>query len=158
MLSEKRIKDFNQNEVSYEDFLAELKRLNREGLDLYIGTDSQVLGDKISIVTCICLYKDSPSRNKIFYIKERVATERYPSLRARMLLEAYTSLEVALELDPISSGRLTVHLDIGDDLRRNKTARFQKELQVLFKSQGFECEIKPNSWASSCIADRFTKT
>jgi len=158
MLKTGTIRDMNQNTYSYEDFIEKVKRLNKEGLDVYIGTDSQVLGPKTSIVTCVCLYKPGIKKNSIFYIKEKLDTEKYPTLRSRMLLEAYRSLEVALEMDSLIEGRLTVHLDIGSDEIKNKTARFQKELQILFRSQGFGCEIKPNSWASSCIADRFTKS
>ena len=158
MLKGVKIRNIKQELFAYDDFITELKKLNKEGLDVYIGTDSQVLGPKISIVTCICLYKNGIPKNSIFYIKEKLDTDKYPTLRSRMLLEAYRSLEVALEVDPLIDGQLTVHLDIGSDLKKNKTARFQKELQILFKSQGFGCEIKPNSWASSCIADRFTKS
>lgn len=158
MLKSGKIRNMEQKLFTYIDFIAELKRLNKEGLDVYIGTDSQVIGPKTSVVTCICLYKSGIAKNSIFYIKEKLDTNKYPTLRSRMILEAYRSLEVALEVDPLIDGQLTVHLDIGSDLKKNKTARFQKELQILFKSQGFGCEIKPNSWASSCIADRFTKS
>lgn len=158
MLKSGKIRNMSQELFTYADFVTELKKLNKEGLDVYIGTDSQVLGPKISVVTCICLYKNGVAKNSIFYIKEKLDTDKYPTLRSRMILEAYRSLEVALEVDPLIDGQLTVHLDIGSDLKKNKTARFQKELQILFKSQGFGCEIKPNSWASSCIADRFTKS
>lgn len=157
MLKTKKIRNMKQEFFSYADFVAELKKLNKEGLDVYIGTDSQVLGPKISVVTCICLYKNGVSKNSIFYIKEKLDTEKHPTLRSRMILEAYRSLEVALEVDQLIDGKLTVHLDIGSDLKKSKSAKYQKELQILFKSQGFGCEIKPNSWASSCIADRFTK-
>ena len=158
MLKTGTIRDVNQEILSYAKFVEKLKDLNKEGLDVYIGTDSQVLGPKISIVTCICLYRNGLPKNSIFYIKEKLNTERYPTLRSRMLLEAYRSLEVALEVDQLVDGQLTVHLDIGSDVAKNKTAKFQNELQFLFKSQGFGCEIKPNSWASSCVADRFTKS
>ena len=157
MIKESKLRNMSQEEVSYEDFLLELKRLNKKGLDLYIGTDSQVIKNKICIVTCICFYKHGISENQIFYIKNRVDSQKYPTLRSRIIFEAYKSLEAALELDPMVDGRLTVHLDIGTDMKKNKTAKFRGELEVLFRSQGFGCEVKPNSWASSCIADKFTK-
>ena len=157
MLKNSTLRDMSQKEVSYEEFLLELRRLNRKGLDLYIGTDSQVIKNKICIVTCICFYKHGIPENQIFYIKNRVDSNKYPTLRSRIIFEAYKSLEMALELDPMIKGRLTVHLDIGTDFKRNKTAKFNNELEILFKSQGFGCEVKPNSWASSCIADKFTK-
>jgi predicted RNase H-related nuclease YkuK (DUF458 family) len=84
--------------------------------------------------------------------------ELIPTLRARILYEAYRSIEIAIEMDRQIYGQLVVHLDVGADAIKNKTARFEKELQILVRAQGFGCEIKPNSWASSSIADRFTKS
>jgi|15BtaG_2_1085339.scaffolds.fasta_scaffold14713_2 hypothetical protein len=158
MLEEYTIRKFGGIEISYDDFLIKLKNLNDEGLNIYIGSDSQILKGKISLVTSICLYRRGIAGNQIFYIKRGLNKARYPTLRSRMLLEAYSSLEVALELDPLVGGNLTVHLDIGSDEKKNKTAKFSKELQILFKSQGFACKIKPDSWASSSVADRYTKS
>jgi len=40
------IRDMHQKVLGYEEFVEKLKSLNKEGLDVYIGTDSQVLGQK----------------------------------------------------------------------------------------------------------------
>lgn len=158
MLEDNVIRTFGGEEISYEDFLLRLMKLNEEGLDVYIGTDSQVFKSKISVVTSICLYKHGIQKNQIFYIKKRLSKKRYPTLRARMLLEAHSSLEAALELDPLIDGKLTVHLDIGTDIKKSKSAKMSKELRVIFEAQGFGCELKPDSWASSCVADRYTRS
>jgi hypothetical protein len=158
LLEENTIRTFDNGIISYSNFIKETKKLNSEGLDVYIGSDSQVIKGRLSIVTCICFYKRGINKNQIFYAKKKVPAERYPTLRSRMLFEAYKSLEAALEIDPYVNGKLTVHLDIGSDPTKCKTAKFEKELRMLIKSQGFGCEVKPDSWASSSIADRFTKS
>jgi len=158
MLEDNTIRTFRGGEISYEDFLLKVMKLNDEGLDVYIGTDSQVVKDRISIVTSICLYKRGIPKNQIFYVKKKLKKKRHPTLRSRMLLEAHSSLEAALELDPAVDGTLTVHLDIGIDIRKSKSAKLSKELRIIFEAQGFGCELKPNSWASSCVADRYTKS
>ena len=158
MLEDSTIRTFDGKEISYDDFLLKIMKLNDEGLNLYIGTDSQVVKNKISLVTSICLYKRGISKNQIFYTKKRLGKKRYPTLRSRMLLEAHASLAVALELDPIIDGTLTVHLDIGTDMKKSKSAKLSKELRVIFEAQGFGCKLKPDSWASSCVADRYTKS
>jgi predicted RNase H-related nuclease YkuK (DUF458 family) len=158
LFKENQIRGFYNEEVSYEDFLLKLDEYNQEGFDAYIGTDSQVIKGRVSVVTCVCLYKFGAKKNEIFYVKNRVPANRLPTLRARMLHEAYKSLEAAIDIDPLIDGELIVHLDIGTDPIRCKTAKFQKELQILVRSQGFGCEVKPNSWASSSVADLFTKT
>jgi len=158
MLKENIIRDFNNGEVEYSDFINQVKEATLNGYDVFIGTDSQVIKTKLSIVTCVCLYKAGTGKSQIFYVKNRLPAKNYPTLRSRMLFEAYKSLEAALEVDPHAAGKLTVHLDIGSDFKKCRTAKFQKELQILVRSQGFGCEVKPNSWASSAVADRFTKT
>ena len=157
MLKEGVIRDFNSGTIEYDDFIKQVDALSLEGYDVFIGTDSQAIKTKLSIVTCVCLYKNSTG-SQIFYVKKRLPAKNYPTLRSRMLFEAYKSLEAALEVDPYAAGRLTVHLDIGSDFKKCKTAQFQKEFQLLVRSQGFGCEVKPNSWASSAVADRFTKS
>ena len=158
MLKENVIRNFDNGTIEYDDLVKRIEKLTLEGYDVFIGTDSQVIKTKLSIVTCVCLYKNGTGKSQIFYVKNRLPAKNYPTLRSRMLFEAYKSLEAALDVDPYAAGRLTVHLDIGSDFKKCKTAKFKKELQILVRSQGLGCEVKPNSWASSAVADRFTKT
>ena len=88
MLKESTLRNMSQREVSYEEFLEDLNRLSKKGLDLYIGTDSQVIKNKICIVTSICFYKHGISENQIFYIKNKVDSQKYPTLRSRIIFEA----------------------------------------------------------------------
>jgi uncharacterized protein len=157
MLKQSILRTMDKKRVPYDKFVSELQRLDKKGLEVYIGTDSQIIKDKISIVTCVCFYKRGISENQIYYMKKIIDKDKCPTLRSRIYLEAYESLEAALEVDPMIRSTLTVHLDIGGDFKKNKTAKFRAELENIFKSQGFGCEIKPDSWASSSIADGFTK-
>jgi len=156
MLKDKIIRDFHANEFSYNDVLQIIIQYDKDGYNFFIGTDSQIIKKKISIVTCICCHKEGGGDNKIFYIKERINRKDYSSLRARMLLEAYRSIEVAMEIEPYANNKLSVHLDVGDT-KKSKTSLFHRELEFLVQSQGYECEIKPNSWAASSVADRMAK-
>ena len=157
MLKKKRIKDFNNSPISYEEFIKIAKKFDSDGYSTFVGTDSQHCKLHVSIVTSICFHKKNGGGSRIFYIKEKKPNSLYPTLRSRMLDEAYRSVEVAIELDKILLGQLTVHLDIGDDVIKNKTSKFNKELQMLVKGQGFDCAIKPDSWASTSVADKLTK-
>jgi predicted RNase H-related nuclease YkuK (DUF458 family) len=73
-----------------------------------------------------------------------------------MLLEANRSLEIAMELDQYTKRKIEVHLDVGDTIK-SKTSAYEQELQSLIISQGYNCEIKPRSWASSSVADKVTR-
>jgi hypothetical protein len=158
MLKEHTIRGFYGSEISHEVFIEKVKEYSKKGFDVYVGSDSQIIKKKVSFVTCVCLYKQGTGKSEIYYVKVRIPVEHLPTLRARILHEAYKSLEAALEVDPYVEGKLTVHLDIGSNMKKNKTAKFKNELQMLIKSQGFGCEVKPDSWASSSVADRFTKS
>lgn len=157
MLKENKIRNFDQEEISFESLVDKIKSLGDSGYNFYIGADSQIIKNKISVVTCICAHNRTKG-GQIFYVKERVPIERLKTLRARMMYEAYKSLEVALEVEEFISSKITIHLDIGYDPKRSPTHKLKDELQFLIRSQGYDCEIKPYSWASSSVADRFTKT
>jgi predicted RNase H-related nuclease YkuK (DUF458 family) len=156
-LSEKKLRKFYGDEISYNDFVKLAKDLESEGLNLYIGTDSQEFNKTITVVTCIAFYKNGIPKSSIFYFKDRISRKSMPNLKARMTMEAFQSVQVAMEMGEIYSGEIEVHLDIGYSEKRSKTFLFKKELEQLVESQGYKCETKPNSWASSTIADRLSK-
>lgn len=155
MLEDRQIRDLSQREYTYEEFIEALKECDSEGFNCYVGTDSQVVKRKISIVTCVCFYKEGGG-SRIFYVKDRLSRKKYPNLRTRMLLEAYQSIEAAMEIEPLLTNKLTIHLDVGSE-EKNKTSRYHQELEFLVKSQGYFCQTKPDSWASSAVADRMVK-
>lgn len=157
-MSEKKIRKFYGEEISYNDFIKLAKDLENDGLNLYIGTDSQEFYDTVTVVTCIAFYKSGIPKSSIFYFKDRVSRKSFPNLRSRMTMEAFQSVQVAMEMGEIYSGEIEVHLDIGYSEKRSKTFLFKKELEQLVESQGYKCETKPNSWASSTLADRLTKS
>lgn len=158
MLDEHIIRDFKNKIYSKEQFLEELEAYNKQGFNVYIGTDSKIIKNKIAIVSSICFHKPGASgtSGKIFYIKEKISRKQYSSLRARMLLEAYRSIEIAMELENLCSNKLEVHLDVGDTIR-SKTAAFETELQSLVISQGYACVIKPFSFAANACSDHILK-
>lgn len=157
---DKILKDFSGNSYSKEEFLIQVKKYNQDGYDFFIGTDSQVFNEHISMVTAICPRKiiESTGRSsRIFYIKEKLERKACPNLRTRMLMEAYRSIETAMDLDPFVSGQISIHLDVGSSVK-SATRHYQKELQYLVTAQGYDCKIKPDSWAAGGVADRFSKS
>jgi len=148
---------FNGENISFIDFIKLVKELEKEELTLYIGTDSQEFNKTITIATCIVFYKNDGPKSSIFYFRDRVSRKYYKNLKTRMTMEAFQSVQVALEMSEIYSGNIEVHLDIGSNEKRSKTFLFKNELEQIVMSQGYKCEVKPNSWASSTIADRLSK-
>ncbi len=154
---EKHIRDFNHKSYTSEEAIEQIKNLDSKGYKIYVGTDSQIIKRKISIVTCICLWKESVG-SKIFVIKERIKKNNYPSLWARMELETLRSIETAVELEEFVSSPIEVHLDLGTDLNVSRSAAYYKTLQAMVEAQGYLCEVKPYSWAASAVADKMAKS
>jgi len=156
MLKENIIRNGSQEEFSFEEFRREIVLLQEAGNEIYIGTDSQVIKEMVHVVTCVCAYKDGCG-GRFFYTKEKISKSKFPTTRMRLLHEAYRSIEAAMEIEAFVCGKLTVHLDIGDNVIKSMSARYKKEIESIVLSMGYDCEIKPYSWASS-VADRFTKS
>ena len=157
MFKKNLIRDLNQKEVSYEFMIERLKELEGKDFSIHIGGDSQIIGDKISFVTCICAHNKYKGADG-FYIKEKIPLAEAPSLRAKISREAYNCTEVAFEMQEHLCSDITIHLDIGDNPKKNKTFFLKNELTNMVTGQGFSVKIKPHSWASSGVADWFTKT
>lgn len=159
MFSEHRIFDIDKQHVLQEDFVLDLKKRKEAGFNFYVGADSQMYFDYITFVITIC-YHHREKGAGAYYIKKRTTREEFPSLRARMTREMFLALEAAMTLQDIlslSTNDITVHLDIGSNPLKNRTHVFHKEFTSIVKSQGYNVEIKPHSWASSDVADWFTK-
>lgn len=156
MFKNKNINGYNQDQISFNEFTEKLKDLQIKGYEIYIGTDSQVIKDKVVVVSCVCAYLERKG-GVFFYVKERVPKSKFKTMRMRLLYEAYKGIETAMDIDEFVTGKLTIHLDIGDDIIKSSSAKYKKELKSYITSLGYACEIKPDSWASS-VADRFTKS
>ena len=82
--------------------------------------------------------------------------------KMRILQEVYLSCELALSLKEVleRENKLGlkyqfeyIHADVGEI---GKTKEIVKEVAGLIKSNGFEPRIKPQSFAASVVADRYT--
>lgn len=154
---EKTIHDFHQKTYSREEVIAEIKNYSRLGYDIYIGTDSQAIQDKFYMATCICFRHQTLGCGKIFYVRSKEKKEEFPTLRSRMAMEVYRSIEMAAEISDYVSTKIIIHIDIGRDSKKSKTAGFGKEFRAMVQGQGFELEIKNDAWAASSVADRLCK-
>ena len=56
--------------------------------------------------------------------------------------------------DKNSNVHLSIHMDIG---KNGPTSKYIQELEGWVKATGYDCEIKPNSYAASTIADKYSK-
>lgn len=133
----------------------ELESFIRENVDkgytIFIGTDSQRKrkGKRgVTFSTVIALVK----QNEHKLIQKRMVTEKFPSLRDRLIHEAWLSLEVAQIISPLVSEDITIHLDVNQN-PKFKSGQYKNEICGFVKGFGYNYKLKPESWCASAIAD-----
>ena len=131
---------------------------------LAIGTDSQTY-DETKIVLAVTLHR--LHNGGIFFVRTmyhepvrkgqlqyKLHTETQISLdAAELLLEALLEKDFDIT-DEKSNVHLTVHIDVG---KQGPTREYINELEGWVKAMGYDCEIKPDSYAASSIADKYSK-
>ena len=120
-----------------------------------IGTDSQRNG-KTKFITAIVVHKIG--KGGIFFYHPTINEQRQ-SLADRIYMETALSINCANELIDLFVNKdmlynITIHCDVGE---HGKTRELIKGIIGYVTSSGFECKIKPESSAASCVADRFSK-
>ena len=141
------------NEVKIADILQFVRDATRDGQSVHIGTDSLQTGRLTQFVTVVVIL--TPRKGgRVAYRKETVP--RIASLRERLLKEVWQSVDLGLQLSPIVSGELTVHID-ANPVVVHKSSAYVQELVGLVVGQGFKALIKPHSWAASHTADHVVR-
>ena len=78
-------------------------------------------------------------------------------LRSRIMKEVQNSLDISMNLmEKYPSAEIEVHVDIGTT-KRSATRHFVDSISGWIKGVGFNCKVKPYSWAACSIADSHTK-
>lgn len=134
--------------------------------EIVVGCDSSSDERPAFPVALVILRKGYGGRfflTKIQYGKS--SKKRFYNWHQRVLEEVLLSCELALRFKEGIGERLKkltaplnfefqyIHADVGDG---GPTKDMIKEVVGLIKSSGFEAKIKPESFAASIVADRFT--
>lgn len=130
--------------------------------NLIIGTDSQNRHDTkiVTVITIVCegyggiFFYSKMYAPLIESVREKLQVETGQSLIiANRLLE---QLEGAQYKELLNNAPMTIHIDAGNS-PRGKTANLIDGLIGWVHATGLNCEVKPNSFAASSIADKFSK-
>lgn len=124
---------------------------------LVVGTDSQPHnGSGVDFVTAIVIHR--VGCGGIYFWRRRVNKQSYV-LRQRMYEEAIMSLATAEEVvallhdDGITKYDVEIHVDIG---KSGPTREMISEIVGMIRGNGFSVKMKPDSFAASKVADRYT--
>lgn len=125
---------------------------------VHVGTDShKVKGEAMmhTFATVICLYEQGKGAD--YYFKRVRREGKYGSLRQRIMEEVSYSLDTAMGLmEHVPNNRIVVHADVNSD-PQHKTFNFLSPIRSWVSSAGFKFKCKPESWASSGVADKHAK-
>lgn len=133
--------------------------------EVVVGCDSSSDERPAFPVALVILRKGQGGRFFLAKIHYQEADKKFYSFRQRILEEVYLSCGLALSFkealkNKIDSSQKTfnyqfqyIHADVGVT---GPTREMIKEVVGLIKSNGFEAKIKPESFAASVVADRFT--
>ncbi len=122
-----------------------------------IGTDSLLYDKtKADFVTAIVVHRVG---NGGRYFWRRTELEDFHTLRSRITREVTMSLDIAKEilgfLKEMDSPEFEfeIHVDVGD---KGETKVMIQELLGMIRAHNFSAKTKPESYASSSVADRHT--
>lgn len=125
---------------------------------IIIGTDSEGFGE-VDFATALIVHRVGRG-GRCFVAKTRVPN--IVELRQKIYQEATLSLQFTqtivgelkrfLSEELLSSG-LEIHVDIG---KNGPTKDMIKEVVGMIKGSGYTVRIKPEAFAASCVADRYT--
>lgn len=129
-----------------------------EGGKVFVGCDSNAVGNNCTYAHTICLYNEEQRRGGRYYVKTNKVSMRFKTPpQVRIMQEAQYAVEIALELAQLfPSETIEVHLDVNTK-KGNLSQGLADQLSGYAKSAGFACKLKPDSWAATGIADGHTR-
>ena len=150
------------------DFVGNKDR--HQEIEITIGTDSQNF-DKTKIVAVVVVRRVG---NGGIFFYQVTHHRKINSIREKLYIETNISLKLADELLTViqemgamkdellndqmyingNKVNLGIHVDAGYN---GPTKQLITEITGWVKACGFNVEIKPNSYAASCIADKYSK-
>ena len=128
---------------------------------LVIGTDSQARvvnkRHEIDYVSAIVIYRQGKGAK---YYWRKIKIDKKPTLRDKIYMETLMSLDVAQKLVPEIQSKISgskydfeIHIDVGTV---GPTREMIKEVVGMVAGNGYVAKTKPDSWAASSVADKYT--
>jgi len=149
--------DANGKNVKHASIINELKRYSSMGGKIYVGADSMYRNDICVFACTIALHNADQKIAKYYFAKERDRSTKYKDLATKINKEVDLAISAALEIrNNIPNSNIEIHVDIGKK-KKNSTRFLVNQICGWVTGLGFDCCIKPYSWASSDIADWHTK-
>lgn len=140
-----------------EDIIAYLHEQPDADYRIIIGSDSLYDEESTCFVSAVIVHRIGKGA-RYFYRRETQWVSS--NLRQRIYLEASKSLAVASKVmgylahTEYSDLNIEIHLDIG---KYGETKDLIREVVGMIVGSGFDARIKPDSFAASKVADKYTR-
>ena len=138
------------------EIIAEMEADPKARYEILVGTDSSTGTEMIDLVSAIVIHKIGKG-GRYFWTRRR--EPKIPSLRQKIWREAWLSFELAQRLLARLSAasllpfNLEIHVDIG---KNGRTKAMIDEVVGMIIGSGFAVRIKPQAYAASSVADKYT--
>lgn len=134
------------------EFLSNVKNTST----IHVGCDSHFVKNKCIYAIVIAVL--TPGKGgTYFFARKKLKRKNFLNMKLRLLREVENCLALAdLISQKINRNDISVHLDINPNKLYKSSLVFTSATSWV-KSQGYECIVKPDAWASSCLADAYAK-
>jgi len=146
-------------ELSQEDLLAAIRAAVNEGAKVYVGCDSAVTGNRVCFADVVCLHGGVGWQGgRYFFKREMVDRRPVSTLKTRITEEANrTVITTSLLMDHIGPESIEIHLDVNRS-KQHASSVLAERLSAYARSLGVDVKLKPESWASTTIADKHSRS
>jgi uncharacterized protein len=127
------------------------KIMSDKSFEIYVGSDSHILGGQCVFATVVAAWRPG-SGGRFFYNRESSVASNFFHLHKRLTEETFRSIGVASEIREDYGREAEVHLDLNKE--KYRSSKYTKELTAIVEGHGFKCQVKPESWVSSTLADK----
>jgi len=150
-------KDAYGKEITSDKLFDELEKYLMKGGTIYIGTDSQYSAGKCVFASVIGMHIRELKIGNYFFIKKKELNWAYKDLRTKINKEIQMSIDIATYLrEKYTSANIEIHADVGTK-EKNATNKLVDSIRGWVIGMGYIFKCKPNSWASTSVADWHTK-
>lgn len=139
-----------------EEIIGYIKNDPEKKYSIVVGSDSYPSGS-VDYVTAIVVHKQG--RGGRYFWKKEHQKGKTPTMRNRIYAETMHSIAAAqelikkLDMKKLSGYDFAIHIDVGNS---GQTRDMINEVVGMVKGNGFKAKTKPDSYAASTVADKYT--
>lgn len=144
-------------QVTDVELVRMMKPYSQKGGVVYIGADSMYVYKKCTFVAVIAFHDNNQKIAQYFFKKFKESNPKFADLKCKILEEVNLAVQTTqFVLEKMPNANIEVHADIGIK-QVCATKKFYTLIKGWVTGLGVKLKIKPDSWASSSIADWHTK-